>query len=313
MKILALSTLTFGALFASYGLNLEDVSPALATNTKIIWEVPAGELPQSIWIYRKMPRVFSIATISNAVLLASFESKGFPKPSTSPFFAWADHNESEPQPPYFEITPKNGEISYFLGDRAPEVESEYFTDAAAVDRAWTCLAQLAIDRRDFVKANVAGRGEWGVFLPRQVDGIQFCFESEGFSFQQFGKQKKMRSFSIAWPNLKRLTNSAVASPQQIIACVRARKTPLSPPENEEFNYLERIKTLSKMTKLTIIKVTPFYVEGSFGTTPTVNEMPKTICPIAELEAVADLGTNNLTIRLISPILGTDVSRVLTAM
>jgi hypothetical protein len=46
-----------------------------STNAQIIWKAPTNNLPKSFWIYKKLPRVFSAAVISNALMLASFQSK----------------------------------------------------------------------------------------------------------------------------------------------------------------------------------------------------------------------------------------------
>ncbi|MGB8369638.1 MAG: hypothetical protein ACLPYZ_07785 [Limisphaerales bacterium] len=292
-------------------VTLEDISPHLSTNAQIIWKAPTNTLPKSFWIYKKLSRVFSAATISNAVVLASFQNKGFPQPSTNRIVIWADPLDGEPQPPYFRITPEDGEISYSLGDRAPDSTQEVCKDEVAVERAWDRLAQLGIDRSEFVKTNVASYGEWGVSFPRQIDGIQFYDDSEGFSFQQFGKEGKIRNFCLTWPNLEREQNSPTASPQQIIACIRAFKTP-SPPNGEEPDYFGRIKNLAKATKLTITKITPYYGEGVFGEVPTNNEPAKIVTPIAQLEAVADFGNSNATVRLLSPIISSDVNRLLKA-
>ena len=289
--------------------SLERFSPHFSTDTPILWTAPTNHLPKSFWIYKKMPRVFSEATISNAVILASFQNKGFPKPSTNQIVIWADPFEGEPQPPYLRIMPDLGEISYSLGDRAPDSTQQVFKDQAAVERAWDRLAQLGIDRSQFVKTNVANYGEWGASFPRQIDGIQFYDDSEGFSFQQFGSHGKIRCFSLAFPNLQREQNNPTAGPQQIIACIRAHKIIVVPNAGEE-TYFQRVKTLANAKKVTITRITPYYGEGVYGETPTNNEPSKIVSPIAELEAVADFGNSNATVRLLSPILSSEVNRLL---
>jgi hypothetical protein len=291
--------------------SLEDISPHFSTNAQIIWQAPTNHLPKSFWIYKKLPRVFPATIISNAIVLASFQDKGFPKPSTNRIVIWADSTGGEPQPPDFEIMPENGRISFSLGDRALDSPQEIFRDQAAVERAWDRLAQLGIDRSQLVKTNVASYGAYGVFFPCQIDGIQVYDESEGFSFQQYGSHGKIRNFSVTLPNLQREQKSPTASAQQIIACIRAFKTP-SPPNGEESDYFGRIKNLAKVTKLTITKITPYYGEGVYGETPTNNEPSRFVTPIAELEAVADFGNSNATVRLLSPIISSEVSRLLKA-
>ena len=138
-------------------------------------------------------------------------------------------------------------------------------------------------------------------------GIQIYDESEGFSFQQFGGHEKIRSLWLALPNLERQENSLTASPQQIIACIRAFQTPLIPCGKPD--YFARVKILTKTEKLIITKVTPFYGEGIYGEHPTNDEPPKIVTPIAELEAVADFGNSNMPIRLFSPITVSEVARL----
>jgi hypothetical protein len=297
--------------FSSFArITLEDISPHFSTNTEIIWDVPTNALPKSFWVYKKLPHIFSATTISNAVVLASFQSKGFPAPSTNQIVIWADSTAGEPQPPDFAIMPATGELSYSLGDRAPDSAEAYFKDKATVARAWDCLGQLGVDRTEFVKTNVAPEGDWGVFLPRQIDGILFFDESEGFSYQQFGHPARIRTFALALPDLERTRDSLTATPQQIIACIRAHKAPIVPPQNEEFDLFKRVKELSKATKFTITKITPYYGEGVYGDTPTNNEIPEIAYPIAVLEGAADFGNSNLTVQLVTPILSSEVMRLL---
>ena len=248
-------------------------------------------------------------TISNAIILASFQNKGFPKPSTNQVVLWADRFDGEPMPPNFSIWPEQGQISFSLGDRAPQSQEEIWTNQTTIERAWNCLSQLGVDRTQFVKTNAAGSGAWGILFPRQIDGIQFFDESEGFSFQQFGKEGKIRNFGLVLPNLQREQNRPAATPQQIIACIRAFKTP-SPPNGDEPDYFGRIKNLAKAKKFTITKITPYYGEGIYGEAPTNGELPKIVMPIAKLDAVADFGNSNATVQLLSPILSSEVRRLL---
>jgi hypothetical protein len=176
---------------------------------------------------------------------------------------WADHPDSEPMPPNFAILPDEGQISFSLGDRGPDSPEQVWTNQAAIDRAWDCLSQLHIDQAQFVKKNAAPAGTWGVFFPRHIEGFPLYDQSQGFSFQQFGKEGKIRCFDLMFPNLQRQQFEATASAQQIIACIRKFKTP-SPPEGNEPNYFARIKNLAKARKVTIIGIIPFYAEGRFG-------------------------------------------------
>jgi hypothetical protein len=68
--------------------------------------------------------------------------------------------------------------------------------------------------------------------------------------------------------------------------------------------------LANAQTFTITKITPYYSEGIFGEVPTNDMPPKFVTPLAELEAVADFGNSNTTVRLLSPILSSEVSRLL---
>lgn len=287
-------------------VNVEELWSRLFTNGPIVWQAPTN-LPKSLWIYKKLPRVFSVTTISNAIILASFKDKGFPQPSTNQTTIWGDHFEGEPQPPCFLILPDMGQMSFTLGDRRPDSPEGIATNQAAVERAWNCLAQLGLDRSQFVKTNDASSGGYGVFIPRQIDGIQVYGGSEGFQIW-FDKQKVLQ-FCLLFPSLERDKQSQVASPQEIIHCIRAHKAIVLPDPDEE-DYFARLKKLAGAKKLTITKITPYYSEGVYGETPTNGEPAKIVTPIAELEAVADFGNSNTTVRLVSPILASEVNRLL---
>lgn len=219
---------------------------------------------------------------------------------------WDKSFEGEPQPPDFAILPDVGQMSFSLGDRAPDSPEGIWTNQAAIEYAWNILLELGVDRSQFIKTNTAT--SWGISFPRQVDGIQFQNDSEGFAIQQFGKEEKVRNFCLTWPNLERDQQSQTATPQQIITCIRAFKTPVAPNDDEP-DYFSRVKNLAEAKKLTITKITPYYGEGIYGETPTNGDWPKTVMPIAKLEAIADFGGSNTILRFFSPIVSSDVTRL----
>lgn len=288
-------------------LTLEDISPHFSSNTAVVWKAPMSQLPKSFWIYKKLPPVFSAATISNAIVLASFQKKGFPKPSTNNVVLWADHPEIEQRPPYFSIYPSGGEISFTLGDRAPQPET-ILTNEIAVQRAWDCLLKLRLNRSEFLKTNAGNAGIYGVFLPRQIDEIPIYDGLEGFQFQ-CDSRGKVLGFCLLFPKLERAKQDVTATPQQIVACIHAFKTALSP--DDEPNYFPRIKNLARAQKLTITRITPFYTEGDYGEVPMDNDPPTTVAPIAQLEAIANYGTSNVVVRLLSPVLSSQANRLVS--
>ena len=129
---------------------------------------------------------------------------------------------------------------------------------------------------------------------------------EGFGIE-FGGDWQVRAFSIAWPDLERGEKSRTLHANEIISCLRAQKIIVLPNGDEE-KYFERIKWLANAAKLTITKITPYYGEGILGDT---NESPpKVVSPYAELEAVADLGDTNVTFQFVSPIVASDMARLI---
>ena len=310
MKATALLAAILVSVFSSSAelVNVEELWSHLFTNGSVIWQAPTNNLPRTLWVYKKVPRIFSATTISNAVTLASFQEKGFPKPSTNQTIIWADRFYGEMQPPYFSILPDEWQISYTLGDRAPQSPDDISTNEEAVQHAWDCLAQIGIDRTQFLKTNVASSGAYGVFLPRQIDGIKTYYDTEGFQIE-FGKHGKTMQFCLLFPNLERDRQSQVASPQEIIQSIRAHKA-IVQPDPDEVDYFARLRLLENAKKLIITKVSLFYGDGLFGETSTNGESSKIVVPVAELEGLAEFDNSNATVRILSPVLSSEVRRLL---
>jgi hypothetical protein len=334
MKRIAIIAFAMNAAFMLVAsTTMEDIAPRFPTNTEIVWKVPSNQLPHDIWVYKRLPRVFSAAVISNAIVLASLQSKGFPKPTSNDFFIWEDKgpNYPGPIPNIFSIRPGYATISYGMPNYDRGSGESLPNDESAVARAWASAAQLGLDTNQLkmknwtshvcgfdehghenIERRIGGRG---VFLSRKVDGLLFFATgddgwNEGF-WIEFGSQGNIRAFSINWPGLQRFASHPTADPQQIVACIRARKIFVLPNANEE-NYSKRIKTLSDAKKIIITKMTPYYGEGIYGETPRDDEPPKWVRPVAELEAVGSFGNSNAVFRILSPILLEDAQRLLKA-
>jgi len=319
-------------------LTWEDFSPHLSTNAQIIWKAPTNNLPKNLWICKKLlPRVFSASVISNAIVLASLQKKGFPQPSTNRITIWEPTRENlspwddDPQAGALSIDPDFARLYYTMPHFDMDSGIDIPSDDVIVKRAWDNAFKLGLDSAQLMQkppiSQICSFDENGrdnnnnqicgriVFLCRLIDGIGFIsngdgtWEAEGF-WIQYGSHGKIRSFAVVWPTLKRDGKSQTASPQQIIACIRAHKIIVIPNADEE-KYFERVKTLANAKKFTITKITPYYGEGVFGEVPTNNEPSKYVSPVAELEAIADFGNSNLTVRLFSPVLSSDAIRLLT--
>lgn len=330
MKCVALFAASLAAAFYSVAdtSSPENFSPDLTTNTPILWQAPTNHLPKRFWVYKTLsPHIFPATVISNAIVLASFQSKGFPKPDTNDICITDDPDCDCPcmRVCNFYISPALGVLS-FASPGQNTLTKHLPSDQAIMKWAWNDAALLGIDpaqvaqkcftshfnldtNDDKLTNQICGRR---IFLSRQLDGILFMGTgddgwNEGF-WIEFGSYAQINSFSLNWPDLERDESHPTANPEQIVACIRARKIIVLPKADEK-TYFERVKALANAKKLTITKITPYYGEGVYGETPD-NEPPKWVTPFAELEAIADFGNSNANVRIFSPILSSDVIRVL---
>ena len=260
--------------------------------------------------------------------LASLQSKGIPKPSTNNFFIWEERAPNIPNPirSIFCISPEGATISYSKPHYAWGSGADIPTNI--VTRAWSELSRFGVDSKQLKFKNLTSsfcnkdeRGRdlsnrpcgRGVFLSRQLDGISFFGNGndgneEGF-WIEFASQGQIRAFSLNWPDLDRYRIQQTASPKQMIECIRKRKALFVPAENE-VDYFARIKQLAAVQTLRITKITPYYAEGVFGQEPTNNAPAEFVTPLAEVEIVADFGTNKTAAVVVLPILSSDVNRLL---
>ena len=300
----------------------QELNSHLYTNGPIVWQASTDKMPKSFWTYKMLtPRRFTRAVLSNAVVLASLESKGFPEPSLQNSCFLLDDCQSCQciRPCYFSIMPETGGIAFNephqnnLSDAIPD-------DDDIVKLAFECAARFGLTRPYLIPRKVyvtlcdsnriCGRG---IFLSRSLDGIGFRGNGNDESPEGFGMEVggnwQIRSFSLAWPELVREKSSRTLNAAEIISCIRAHKAIVLPAPDEE-DYFARLKTLATAKKLTITKIIPYYGEGIIGEVPTNDLPPEFVTPFAELEAVADFGNSNAVVQLVSPILSSEVNRLL---
>jgi hypothetical protein len=306
----------------------QELSARAFTNASIVWQANTDGLPKSFWTYKIIrPHVFSRGTISNAIVLGHLQARGFPEPSTNGTCISDDCHCSCVVHCFFSTYPDGASLN-FSSPLQTNSTQHIPSDSQITKWAWSCAFRLGVDptqvvQKDFtthfnsdtngnsLMNEISGRG---VYLSRILDGIAFNGDGtdtcgDGF-WIEFGSYDLIRNFSLIWHDLKKDQQIPTASTAQIIQCIRAHKTIVFPEPHHEEDYFPTLKMLARTKRLTITQLTPYYGEGVFGVTPTNGAPEAFMTPYAELQAVADFGTSNLTIRIASPIISTDVERLL---
>jgi hypothetical protein len=133
---------------------------------------------------------------------------------------------------------------------------------------------------------------YGVIFTRRIDGVNFAgIGLRGGCEVEFGNDAKISDFQLVWRNLKRYEDWRTASPDEIMEFIQSgqavvtHKYPVNPTE---------------VKKLTITGCAPLYL-GAEG-----QEKQDIVYPFAQLDAVADLGTNTADVQFYCPILSTNL-------
>jgi hypothetical protein len=162
-------------------------SPYFATNTEILWQAPMDRLPKSFWIYRRLPqRPFLPSVISNGVILASLQDRGFPKPSTNAYFIWSAPNPCGISFSIFSIQPASTTIS-FSSPSQTLATNNIPDDETVKKRAFECAARFGLDQTQLIpkkvysSSNAAGCDDTltngicarGIYLSRKLDDVSF--------------------------------------------------------------------------------------------------------------------------------------------
>lgn len=305
---------------------VQEATSHLFTNAVIIWKAPTDTLPQSFWIYqRTLPRIFSETVISNAFVLGSLQQKDFPKSSTKDFYIQEDFPPNWPGavPDIFGIRPNDALLFYQMPGYAADSKRAGVgipNDKMILAQAWKYARQLGLDTNKmalksfythFCNADDNRSTETnavcsrGVFLSRQLDGVSFFADDEegdggeGF-FVEFGGNGKIRSYSLRWSDVHRGRVIPMATPQEIIHHIQIHKILVLPDVNEK-DYFTRLQKLASTRRVIVTRITPYYFEGVFGESPTVDALSKLITPVAELDAIADLGNSRAVVHMLTPI------------
>ena len=329
MKFFALLTAFLAVAFCACAnaQSWQEISSHVFTNAAVVWEIPTNQIPKSLWVYRRLlPHIFPPGVISNAVVLGSLQSRGFPPSITNDFYLSQQVPENWPGtiPTLLGIRPCDAYLYYTIPGYHAISQNEAPNDDTITRVARKTAPLLGLDPAKLEHAKIythscdtdqtantfCGRG---VFFPRYLDGISFFSaaddgeSAEGFSIE-LGEHGKIQAFSVRWSDVEHYKNERLASLDEMTRCIRAHKAIVLPTFKED--DFARLRQLATATKLTVNRITPFYVEWIFGDAPTNDAPPEFATPIAELDAVAEFNNTNMTVRLLCPILAEEAKRLL---
>ena len=257
-----------------------------ATNVDIVWKAPTNALPQRIWVYKCVAQEFSPKVVSHLMALGNFTEKDQTRIQGQRSFRekriryFADATRTR----HLRIFPELGWIDYadesadhYGKERAQGVPSESQT----LELARKLLQNLEIEPGQFavkegtsepyVYRSVRDRSfndpdtgqkvkeviRRGVSFVRRLDGINFTgMGADGGVAVAFGPRDRLASLEVVWRNLERHKSYAVMQPAEIVRAVKNGEARLVPMDGGNAQTASR---------LTIVKVTPFYL-GQAGET-----------------------------------------------
>jgi hypothetical protein len=216
---------------------------------------------------------------------------------------------------YLEIVPEIGWIRYW-DNKATDTYKKPIEgvpdQVQAEEGALALLAKVGISRSDFAtqpgssklltfgergtnerldkatskrKESVYTRG---VFFIRQVDGVNFAgIGVNGGAHVTFSLNGRVSWFETVWRNLKRFEHQQVLTQEQLLNSIKEGQAVMTHRNEIDSAAIKR---------LTIKEVAPLYMGESAQTKQDF------IFPFAQLEAVADLGTNSVPLQLYCSIL-----------
>jgi hypothetical protein len=170
------------------------------------------------------------------------------------------------------IEPARGDILFRRRIDMPTNAQGVPGEESVASLARKCAALLGIDPAQLVEktkriqkcappqANeICSRG---VFLARLLDGIEFYANGEddrGGFLIVFGSFGEVESFDLIWPAVERLSAKPFPAPGEIMGWIKAGKAVLALDEDGSLDFT-RLNDLTAASKLTIMKVTPYYDE-----------------------------------------------------
>jgi hypothetical protein len=271
-------------------------------DVEIVWSAPTNDLPYGLWIYKVIPQNYSMAVISNAMAVGSFQMRDIIDPRNTNMICFQDKKDSWRK--RLKIIPSEGRMEYLDQWESKEIPEGVPNEEEAAKLAMNYLFLLGVDRsqiinKPYIHSDIEIRSKKGlttwegtckcsVRFERRIDGLRAI----GGNFDiVFGSHAIVRSFDLSWQNLLPYESHPIANGNGIISYIKNGKAVLPVPE---FDFSQ----LSQTKILTVTKITPCYFYE-----PTGDGL---LHPLAELEMIADLGNTNFNFQLRCPILSTNI-------
>jgi len=299
--------LLFGATSIGYCGSLDLNGLPFRPSAPITWAV-TNHLPNSIWVLKSVPRPFSEIAISNAMAIGSFSPLNRIKSEEKGLLHFQDNRDKTYMTRYLKMSPLNGAISYYNGradgkkienvptfEQAEKLAMDYFRRLGAdtnqvlskpISRTESTTRSLDKKTGREGQPTVKGRG---IMLYRQIHGIEI---SGSWFHIEFVTDAKIPTLEMHWRNFEDARSYPVANANQLMQWVKAgmavNPSPVPIP----------IEEINRAQKLTITKVTPYYLGDPH------NQPQEFVYPFAEIEMVAENGNSKTTFRLHCPIIET---------
>jgi len=291
---------------------------------EIVWATPTNQPRKMLWVYKAAPQNFSAITISNIMSMGNFtvadEQNGNTEISSTnenTLFFFNKKRECN-----LTVVPLNGWIEYWdnyapanhwdktnhLWEQVAGVPNDAKTKKLGLQflkHFGIGPADLAQDSKGhlitFNEKQTRGyfdrrRGKYiddeviarGINFDRRIDGVNFAGIGVGGGCEiLFGNRARIAKFELVWRNLKPYKKYRIASPDEIMSYILNGRAVLTH---------KNLVNPADVKKLTITDCSPLYM-GANG-----DETQDLVYPFAQVEAVANLGTNSLDIQLYCPIL-----------
>lgn len=310
MKIVTLLALiTLGAGFSSSAdsFRLKGI-PFPPPKVGIVWKAPTNNLPDALWIYKVIPRDFSMAVISNALAMSSLQIRNIINPRDTNMIRFQNKPNIWQSTRVLTIIPSSGQVQFNNMRSSEKIPEDVPDKQKAIKLALHYLFLLGVDRSEvmtppYVHSDMERRLNYktghllwkGIFqcsvnCDRRIDGLRAI--GGNFSIV-FGSHAAIKSFDLAWPALLPFECHSVADKEEIINYIKSGQAVLPVVE---FNFAR----LDKARRLTITKITPYYFYE-----PSEDGL---IHPFAQLGVSANLGKTNFEFQLRCPILSTNAAK-----